>query len=139
MARKPVFMRKTREILRLKHEVGLGVRQIARSLHITHGTVLNYLARAEEAGIGWPLPAEADDKELGDLLFCSRASAPEARRPLPPMEYIHKELKTARRAKGVTLKLLWEEYRAEHPDGYGRESHRLQENGKAGLLGTAPK
>lgn len=119
MARKPVSMRKAREILRLKHEVGLGVRQIARSLHISHGTVLNYLGRAEEAGIGWPLPAEADDKELGELLFSSRGSAPEARRPLPPMEYIHKELKTAKRNKGVTLKLLWEEYRAEHPDGYG--------------------
>jgi transposase len=35
------------------------------------------------------------------------------------MEYIHKELRGERRSKGVTLQLLWEEYRAEHPDGYG--------------------
>lgn len=119
MARKPVSMRKAREILRLKHEVGLGVRQIARSLHISHGTVVNYLGRAETAGIGWPLPAEMDDKELQDLLFSSQRPAQEARRPLPAMEYIHKELRGNRRHKGVTLQLLWEEYRAEHPDGYG--------------------
>ena len=36
-------------------------------------------------------------------------------RPLPDWPHVHKELK--RRA--VTLLLLWEEYRAEHTDGYG--------------------
>jgi transposase len=119
MARKPVSMRKTRDILRLKHEVGLGVRQIARSLRISHGTVVNYLSRAETAGVGWPLPAEMDDKELRDLLFSSQKSVLEARRPLPEMEYIHKELRGKRHSKGITLQLLWEEYRAEHPGGYG--------------------
>ena len=43
MSRKAVSMRKAREILRLKHEVGLGVRQIARSLRISHGTVVTSL------------------------------------------------------------------------------------------------
>ena len=36
-------------------------------------------------------------------------------RPLPDWPHVHKELK--RRA--VTLQLLWEEYRAEHADGFG--------------------
>ena len=35
-------------------------------------------------------------------------------RPLPDMEYIHKELRRAH----VTRHLLWEEYRADHADGY---------------------
>lgn len=119
MARKPVSMRKARDILRLRHELGLGVRQIARSLHISHGTVVNYLSRAEAAELGWPLPADIDDRELGDLLFSSQRSAQGPRRPLPSMEYIHKELRGKRRSKGITLQLLWEEYRAEHSDGYG--------------------
>jgi transposase len=119
MARKPLSMRKARDILRLKHEAGLSVRQIARSLRISHGTVLNYLSRAEPAGIGWPLPEGIDEAQLEDLLFSSQRSAQEARRPLPPMDYIHKELRDKRRSKGVTLQLLWEEYRAEHPHGYG--------------------
>jgi transposase len=32
---------------------------------------------------------------------------------------LHKELRGKRRRKGVTRQLLWEEYRATHPDGYG--------------------
>jgi transposase len=31
------------------------------------------------------------------------------------MDYLHQELKR----KGVTRQLLWEEYRSQHPDGYG--------------------
>ena len=119
MSRKAVSMRKARDILRLKYEMGLGVRQIARSLRISHGTVVNYLGRAEAAGIGWPPAAEIDDKELEALLFSSRRSARAARRPLPAMEEIHKELRGKRRCKGITLTLLWEEYRAEQPGGYG--------------------
>jgi transposase len=34
--------------------------------------------------------------------------------PGPDWEYIHREL----RRKGVTLRLLWEEYKQAHPDGY---------------------
>jgi transposase len=112
-------MRKARDILRLKQEKGLGVRQIARSLGISHGTVVNYLRRAEASGLGWPLVAGFDEQELEALLFSSQRSAGEARRPLPAMESIHKELRGRRRPKGMTLQLLWEEYRAEYPDGYG--------------------
>jgi len=36
-------------------------------------------------------------------------------RPLPDWTHVHRELKR----RGVTLLLLWEEYRAEHADGYG--------------------
>jgi len=119
MARKAVSMRKARDILRLKHAVGLGVRQIARSLRVSHGTVVNYLGRAEVAGIGWPLAAEVDEEELEALLFSSRRSPEAARRPLPAMAEIHKELRGKRRCKGITLRLLWEEYRAQQPGGYG--------------------
>ena len=51
MARKPLSMRKTREILRLKHELGLSNRQIAASLHLSHVCVANYLERASQAGL----------------------------------------------------------------------------------------
>ena len=48
-------MRKIKEVLRLKFEVGLGLRQIARSCSIGLGTVHEYLQRAEAAGVTWPL------------------------------------------------------------------------------------
>jgi transposase len=112
-------MRKAREILRLKHEVGLGVRQIARSLRISHGTVVNYLQRAETAEVTWPLPENLNEEQLQNLLFRSQRPPEEARRALPDMAEVHKELRGKRHCKGITLQLLWEEYRAEHADGYG--------------------
>jgi transposase len=119
MSRKAVSMRKARDILRLRYGVGLGVRQIARSLGISHGTVFNYLGRAKAAGLGWPVAVEVDDGELETLLLSSRKSVGKSRRALPAMDEIHKELRGRRRCKGVTLRLLWEEYRAQHPEGYG--------------------
>ena len=108
-------MRKTTEILRLKYAVGLTNRQIARSCGVTHTTVSNYLARVQDAGLVWPLPEELDEERLLGLLFPEVLSGSLSSRPLPDMAYIHTEL----RRKHVTRQLLWEEYRAEHPDGYG--------------------
>ncbi len=108
-------MRKAREILRLKHELGLSNRQIGRSVHLSHVAVGNYLGMAKEAEIGWPIPPELDDEQLKDLLYASQKPEGKAARPLPPMDWVHTEL----RKKSVTLQLLWEEHRRDHPDGYG--------------------
>jgi transposase len=115
MGRRPVSMRKTLKILRLRHESGLSIREIARSVGISHGTVVAYLRRAREAGIGWPVVTAGDEEQLRSLLYSSEKPPREARRALPDMAVIHREL----RKKGITLQLLWEEYRAEHPAGYG--------------------
>jgi hypothetical protein len=48
-------VRKTKEVLRLRFEVGLGLQQIARSCSIGLGTVHEYLQRTEAAGVTWPL------------------------------------------------------------------------------------
>ncbi len=62
-------MRKIKEVLRLKHELGLGQRQIARSCSIGLGTVHGYLARAEQAGLRWPLPDGWEEAEVEAALF----------------------------------------------------------------------
>ena len=49
MSRKKISMRKIREVLRLKHDMGLSNRGIARSMSIGQGTVWEYLARARKA------------------------------------------------------------------------------------------
>ena len=108
-------MRKIKEVLRLKHQAGLSNRQIARSCVLSHVTVSTYLERAAQAGLTWPLPESIDEDQLHALLFGPPFSEALPVRPLPEMEYLHNEL----RHKGVTLQLLWEEYRANHPDGYG--------------------
>ena len=115
MARRPVSMRKTKEILRLKHELGLTNRQIAASLHLSHTCVGQYLRRIRQAGIGWPLPEPLDEDQLRQLLLAAQKPPPESKRYLPPLDEVHREL----RRKGVTLQLVWEEYHRAHPDGYG--------------------
>ena len=106
-------MRKIKEILRLKYEAKLTNRQIAQSCKLARSTIANYLARAANAGLRWPLPDELNEDQLHDLLF-SHTLPFTPSRPLPDLAYVHKEL----RRRHVTLQLLWEEYRAENSDGY---------------------
>lgn len=108
-------MRKIREILRLKWDCGLSQRQIAESCGIARPTVTEYLQRAEAAGVTWPLPAELEDEALERLLFSLPVSPRAEARPIPQWAEVHQELKR----KGVTLFLLWQEYKAAHPPGYG--------------------
>ncbi len=59
MTKKRLSMRKIKEALRLTHAGGLSTRAIARACSIGRETVREYLCRASEAGIGWPLPKQA--------------------------------------------------------------------------------
>ena len=108
-------MRKLKELLRL-HALGLSQRQIARSCCIGQATVSEYLQAAAAAGVQWPAVADWDDERLWNAL-ASTPSAPTPRRQLPEPNCaaLHHELQTN---KYVTLQLLWEEYRHQHPDGY---------------------
>jgi len=114
-------MRKIKEVLRLKFENHLTNRQIARSCNVSRPTVGHYLAKASAAGLGWPLPEGLDEDQLEKLLFPPpgrETPAPEVGhnpcRPQPDLPFIHKEL----RHKHVTLQLLWQEYKTDHPEGY---------------------
>ena len=108
-------MRKIRDVLRLRLGEQLSLRQVSLSLVIPHTTAADYVRRARDAGItSWPLPDElSSDDALEARLFGSSASAPRVR-PEPDFEVMKKELPK----KGMTLMLLWVEYREEHPNGY---------------------
>ena len=107
-------MRKIREVLRLFFDCHLTKRQIATSCKIARSTVSEYLMRFSACGLGWPLSAETDDAKLEGLLFPPAPVVIERPREPPDFVYIHREL----RRKAVTLMLLWQEYKAVHPDGY---------------------
>lgn len=108
-------MRKIRDVLHLRHAQGLTERVIARMVGISNGVVHGYLRRARLAGLSWPLPEGLDDEALEYLLFPAPSMIDQASRPVPDWAHIEKEL----RRRGVTRMLLWEEYRASHPDGFG--------------------
>lgn len=107
-------MRKIKEIFRLKSELDLSARQIARSCSISHSTVLEVLRRLEEAGLSWPLSEELDDAALEKMLFPERNKHDTGSRAQPDWAEVHRELKR----KGVTLQLLWQEYLKNNPGGY---------------------
>lgn len=107
-------MRKIREVLRLKFEAGLSARQIAASVQVGRATIGDYLSRCKAAGLSWPLPSSLSDAELERRLFPALPTVPSEQRPLPDWPAIQAEL----RRPGVTLALLWQEYRLAHPQGY---------------------
>ena len=79
-----IEMLKTREILRLKHEVGLSLREIAKSCNCGKTTVSEVLERAKNAGITWPI--ELNDKQLLSLLY--PPSEQKNPVPEPDIEYV---------------------------------------------------
>ena len=107
-------MRQVREVLRLKYVCGHSGHQIAAMVGVSRYTVAEYLRRAAVVGITWPVPEALDDTAL-ECKLSRRRSRSEAVRPQPDWPRMHAEL----RKPGVTLLLLWEEYRAGQPDGYG--------------------
>ena len=77
-------------------------------------TVSEYLRRAKEADLSWPLPEGMDEAGLDRLLFPSAPPIPSGARSEPDWTKIHQE----RKRKGVTLFLLWQEYKESQPEGY---------------------
>lgn len=107
-------MRKTREILRLRWADKRSLREVGLACGVGSTTVHDVLARAKAAGLTWPLADDLDDAALEAKLYAPPEAGRE--RPLPDFAAIYREMKR----RGVTLELLWQEYRAEHPnDGYG--------------------
>jgi transposase len=105
-------MRKIRELLRLRAD-GRSVRQMAASLGVPRSTVADYLGRIEAAGLAWPVPEDVDEETVLRQLF-GEVGARRGRRPLPDWAEVHAQ----RKGPGVTLALLWLEYKQDHPDGY---------------------
>ena len=117
-------MRKIREVLRLYFAAALSIRAIAHSLGTSPSTVGEYLRRAKVAGVSWPVPEAIDDAGLERRLFPALPSS-HTSRPLPEWSEVRREL----RGKNVTLSLLWQEYKAIHPEGlqYSRFCEQYRE------------
>jgi len=96
--------------------VGTSSRDIALMLGFARSTIQDNLKRANAAGVTWPLPGELTDDALQEKLFHRAGFKPATRRRTEPD---WASLAVEMKRPGVTLLILWEEYRAIHPDGYG--------------------
>lgn len=117
MANTRLPMRKIREVLRLHNDCRLSQREISQSCGIARSTVVEYIWRAGEARIGWPIPMGLSDDELERLLYPPVAVIPGTPGVTPDFSYIHSELVTHKRLN-LTLDLLWREYKEQIPNGY---------------------
>ena len=123
-----VEMSRVKEILKMKHEMGMTIREIGTACGCGKSTVSDILTRAEKGGIEWP-------NELNERQLMQRLYPPEESQKLaaePDVEHIFQEMKK----KNVTLLLLWEEYKAQHPGGlmYTQFCERYREFKKANNL-----
>ena len=108
-------MRKVREVLRLKHALGMSYRAISEATGIGRSAAAEYVHRAAVIGVTWPVPEALSDVELERRLFPVAAGDGIPPRAAIDWPKVQEELKR----RGVTLLLLWQEYRSDHADGYG--------------------
>ena len=102
-----VLMSKIRQALRLLADAGLSTRQVAAALGVSKTTVSDIAMYARDAGVDWPLASTLSDGELQARLYPPPRPRGSTRQE-PDYAALHQELKRP----GVTLQLLWQEYRA---------------------------
>lgn len=119
-----IRMKKVREVLRLHCRMNLSIRKINGATGVPRSTVQNYLARYKASGIDINDVETLLDDELCFKLFPEDRVPTKPGKPLPDMKYIHSQLQQKRKTK-VTLMLLWEEYREQHPNGYEYTQFRV--------------
>jgi len=116
MPQKGLLMNEVREVLRLTWINQLKAREVGRVLHISHSTVLLYLAKAKRKELTWDKVQSLDDSSLHSALFDeenpSLINSHSTSKPLPDFPQITVEL----RNKNVTMRTLWEEYKASHAE-----------------------
>ena len=114
-AKRELTMRQIRQMLRLARD-GISAREIGRRLGVARSTIQDNLKRATVAGLAWPLPGDLTDAALEQRLFAHAGVKCGFRRRVEPgWASLACELKRP----GVNLMVLWEEYRAIYPNGYG--------------------
>src|SRR4051795_801799 len=114
-------MRRIREVLRLRAELGPDLSAISAGAKLARSTVRAYLDRATAAGRDAVSADGVWERAVGAAL--SPPSSATDGRTLPDWAEVDQEL---RRHKHVTRKLLWMEYKVADPDGLGFSQFKLR-------------
>lgn len=104
-----------RELLRLSFEQNLSARQIGKAIHVSRSSVMNYIKAFQAVGISYADSVSMADDVLVNLLTNKKLQSERYITLINLFPEFTKQLSK----KGVTLGVLWQEYREAHPDGYG--------------------
>lgn len=115
MAGKPKEMSQIKQLLQM-HKQGLGNKTIARNLGISKNTVKSYLGKYRSSKLSLETLLKMEDHALEKVFHSGNPAYKDTRFDTlkNQLNYYTCELKKV----GVTKKLLWEEYRLSHPQGY---------------------
>jgi len=117
-------MRQVRDVIKLHSDMGLSIRKIEGATGVAKSTVADYIKRFKSLDLSLEEIDKLDDDALRLTFFPEIDSVVVSCKAMPNMNYLHTELKKRKETK-VTLQLLWEEYKREHPDGYEYTQFRV--------------
>ena len=106
-------MKQIKEIIRLHEEGFLSERGIARALKMSRISVKKYLLKAKDIGLTFEKIKDINNDQVDQLLYPTEKTR-EKHEILS--EYFPSFVKRLKE-KGMTLQILWEEYKEKHPDG----------------------
>ena len=125
MPRLRIDVEKIREIIRLSQELRFSIRKIADAVQISKTSVGEYLAEFKRSGLSYYDITQMGDAEVLELFEKGNKTANPMYEDLAKdFTYFEKELARV----GVTLFLLWEEYKERNPEGfsYSRFCHHYR-------------
>ena len=111
-------MSNVKDVLRLKYLSNLSNRNIETLGIASKSAVSNYIGRFKKSSLTIDEALSMPEEKLLAMLFPELKQYQKSKtniKPHPDWNYIHTELSK----KGVTRLLLWEEYKEQHPNGYG--------------------
>ena len=127
MAGKITSMSKIKQVL-IMHRNGMSNRKIASALGIDKCTVNEYVRKARTCTLSLEALLLLEGPELEAQMFAGNPAYTDERMKhfLEKLPYFREQLED----KHVTRLLLWEEYRKENPDGYGKSQffYHLKQN-----------
>lgn len=116
MANTSIRMSKIRQILQLHHQ-GRSKLAIATQTGIARNTLKKYLKQFTESKLTFDQISELSDKDLEEL-FAKPQEQPISEK-IQTLFNLFPALDKELKKKGMTRQLLWEQYKAHYPDGFG--------------------
>jgi transposase len=115
MSKKKILMEKIREILRLSQEQQMSLRVISSVTGVSKTTVGDYLFEFKRSGLSYQEVCQLSDDLLGSVFENSNCAS---NKKYEELSVEFDGYVTELKRPGVTLYLLWEEYRGKHPEGF---------------------
>lgn len=109
-------MKRIREIIRMKSQLQMSDRQVARALNVSRPVVAKYWQAFQDSELSYERIAQMADSGLLGLLQAAPPPPKDSRYEQLAVHFPHFLVEL--QCTGVTLQLLWEEYKKTNPDGF---------------------